>query len=124
MGGLTVSALIGQGGTVLVVLLLGWLVATGRLRTAGNVVEIREDRDARVADAKEQAAVWREAYYKSEAARVENERMLRDSLDNGLAVLHLLESFRDRARNDTCQHSDRPRTPNSASGSSGQANGG
>lgn len=52
--------------------LSGWgvlilLIATGRLRTSQNVKEIREDRDARLAE----AAEWKTAWEKSEETKAQ-----------------------------------------------------
>lgn len=71
------------------------LLLTGRLVPRRTVTDIRDDRDARVSDAKALAEIWREAYRVSESARVEDHELLRQALEGVHTIVHLLESRRD-----------------------------
>lgn len=69
------------------------LIMTGHLRLSREVNDWRADRDARLADAKEQTEVWRQAHAKEQAARSETERALAESLESARVTTRLLESL-------------------------------
>lgn len=84
MGWLDLQFLGDIGSTALVVLFV-LAILTGRLRPQSAVREIREDRDARLAEAKSQyqkaldvAKIWEEAYRTTEAARRDQAKVLDD----------------------------------------------
>lgn len=73
---------IGSTGLLVVFVLA---ILTGRLRPQSTIREMREDRDARIAEAKAQyekaleiARVWEEAYRTTEAARTDQAKVLDD----------------------------------------------
>lgn len=51
-----------QGGAVGLVLAIIWLIALGRLVPRSTLEDVRADRDARVAEANEDAAAWQQLY--------------------------------------------------------------
>lgn len=74
--------------------LSGWgvlilLVVTGRLRTAQNVKEIRDDRDARLAE----AAEWKTAWEKSEETKQQLAGQVSQLLALGQVSAHILGSM-------------------------------
>lgn len=71
------------------------LVLSGRIVPRRVVQDIRADRDARVKEAREQTAIWRQAYQTSEEARMRQHDLLRDALEGVHTITHLLESRRD-----------------------------
>lgn len=79
---------------IALVLTAVWLVLSGRIVPRRVVQDIREDRDARVEEAKQQAAIWREAYRVSEETRQKQHDLLRESLEGVHTITHLLESRR------------------------------
>lgn len=60
---------------------LFWFLMTGRLRTNRAVQEIREDRDVRVAEARQDAADWKEAFRVSEEARHNQDQISKEALE-------------------------------------------
>lgn len=70
------------------------LVLSGRIVPRRVVQDIRADRDARIEEAREQTAIWREAYRVSEEARQKQHDLLRESLEGVHTITHLLESRR------------------------------
>lgn len=70
------------------------LVFSGKLVPRRVVEDIRADRDTRVAEAREQTQIWREAYQVSEAARMQQQDLLRQSLEGVHTITHLLEAHR------------------------------
>jgi hypothetical protein len=70
------------------------LIFTGKLRPKSAIDEIRQDRDARIAEAKEQIAVWREAYRISESARDKSAAALAESLEGLKLAEDALRAFR------------------------------
>lgn len=70
------------------------LLMTGRIRPARAVEEVRQDRDARLADARDQIEIWRDAYRLSEVAREKSETALRESLETNRITVDLLRSVR------------------------------
>lgn len=71
-----------------------YLILSGKLVPRRVVQDLREDRDKRVADAREQTSIWREAYQVSEQARQKQHDLLRESLEGVHTITHLLESRR------------------------------
>lgn len=74
--------------------LSGWgllvlLIATGRLRTSQNVREIREDRDARLAE----AAEWKTAWQKSEETKAQLVSQVSQLLALGQVSAHILKTL-------------------------------
>ncbi len=92
-------------GTVLLILVL--LIATGRLRPKSNVTEIREDRDARLADAQAQRDEWREAYFLSEEARKQSETAFREALEVVRTANAVLSGFREAVHQVAIEANDR-----------------
>lgn len=93
--GLTVTfAGILQSGAIGILSLAVLMLFTGRLFTRRHVDDMRTDRDARIADAKEITQTWRTAYEASEAARRETETLVRESLETSRAVLHIVQALR------------------------------
>jgi hypothetical protein len=71
--------------------LSGWgllvlLIATGKLRTSQNVKEIRDDRDARLAE----AAEWKTAWEKSEETKAQLVSQVSQLLALGQVSAHIL----------------------------------
>jgi hypothetical protein len=62
-----------QGGAIGLVVLVVLLVLTGKLVPRSVVIDIRRDRDDRVAEAKAETRIWREAF---ELARRSNEALI------------------------------------------------
>lgn len=87
-----------------------YLIFSGKLVARRVVQDIREDRDARVEEAREQTAIWREAYRVSEEARQAQHDLLRESLEGVHTITHLLESRRPEL------DARRPDLPNAAGG--------
>jgi hypothetical protein len=71
-----------------------YLILSGKIVARSVVDNIREDRDARVNEAREQTSIWREAYRESEKARQTQHDLLKESLEGVHAITHLLESHR------------------------------
>lgn len=84
-------------GPVAVVIAIAWLLFTGRIRTAREVRDLREDRDARLAEAREQITTWRQAYEMSEAARAAQADLLRETLEVGRTVEQIVRALRQAA---------------------------
>ena len=72
MFGLSVSQVSAGVALVVVLAFVVWLVLTDRLVTRRRLEDVREDRDARVAEAYALAAMWRQAF---ELERTARERM-------------------------------------------------
>lgn len=70
------------------------MILLGYLRPKRAIDEVRQDRDARIADAHEQITIWREAYRLSESAREKNEAALREALEVARAAEDALKGFR------------------------------
>lgn len=92
IGGLS---FIGDVGAVGVLTLFVLAVLTGRLRPQRVVEEIRQDRDARVTEVRQQytaaleiARVWEEAYRTTEKARADQAKVLEE-------LLHTVEYLQD-----------------------------
>lgn len=77
MDGIPWGSLLNDASVVVVIVLMGFFVISGKLRPDRNVQEIREDREIRVNEIRTEADQWREAYFKSEEAR----RELQDSVE-------------------------------------------
>lgn len=82
--------------------LSGWsvlvlLVVTGRLRTAQNVKEIREDRDARLAE----AAEWKTAWQESEKTKAQLVAQNSQLLALGQVSAHILRSLPQEEKPET-----------------------
>lgn len=71
-----------------------YLILSGKIVPRRVVQDLREDRDTRVEEAREQTAIWREAYRVSEEARQKQHDLLRESLEGVHTITHLLESRR------------------------------
>ena len=98
MGGISAALLTG-GGPVGLLALGVWMILTGRLRPHRAVQELRDDRDARLADAKQQIAMWRDAYEKSDKIREAQADLLRDNLEVGRTIESLVRALREAAGN-------------------------
>jgi hypothetical protein len=83
---------------LLIDLLIIWGFISGRIRTALSIREVREDRDARLADKDRQIAEWREAHRGSEDAREVQATALRESLDTTRATVELMRAWRSAAQ--------------------------
>jgi hypothetical protein len=82
-----------QGGFGALVGLGVWLVLTGRLVPRSTLKDLRQDRDDRVAEAKAEAQVWRDAY---ESAKRANEALavqLHQMLEVGHTTSSVLRSL-------------------------------
>lgn len=86
-----------QGGAVAVLIVFVVAILTGRLRPNRAVQEVRIDRDERLADAREQIALWRDAYQISEHNRERQEVLIRDILEISRASAAILEAIREVA---------------------------
>jgi len=67
--GLSLSQVSAGVALVVVVAFVVWLLLTDRLVTRRRLEDVREDRDARVAEAHALAAMWREAFEFERTAR-------------------------------------------------------
>lgn len=61
---------------------------------------MREDHKARILEAREVTDMWKQAYSTSEKARMEDHPMIRESVENGRAILKLIESIREAGEED------------------------
>lgn len=87
------------GGVLLVlVVLVVWGFISGRIRTAVAIKEVREDRDARLADKDRQIQEWRAAHAETEKARVLEAAANREQLEMTRMTLELVRAIRDAAR--------------------------
>lgn len=82
---------------LLIVLLIVIAFIRGWIRTSISIREVREDRDARLADKDVQIAEWREAHRGSEEAREVQATALRESLDTTRATLEMMRAWRSAA---------------------------
>ena len=86
-----------NGGAIGVLVLVVFFIISGRLRPNRSVQEVRQDRDDRLAECREQTQLWREAYELSEHARERQEALLRDVLDAVRTSASVLEAIRQIA---------------------------
>lgn len=99
-----VKALTPAGLLLLLVLLIVTAFMLGWIRPRSAIAEVREDRDARLADKDRQIEQWREAHRGSEEAREVMAAALREALDTGRAQVEMMRAWRtaaDRARNES-----------------------
>jgi hypothetical protein len=91
------GALVGQlsSGTLLLVSVL--MILTGRLRPESNIAEVRADRDARLAEMRDEVAALREALRVSEQAREVQAALAREQLELTRAAVDALQGFRSAA---------------------------
>jgi ABC-type transport system involved in cytochrome bd biosynthesis fused ATPase/permease subunit len=92
-----VKALTPGGLLLLLVLLMAAAFISGLIRPRSAIKEVREDRDARLADKDRQIADWREAHRESEEAREVQAAALRESLEATRATAELLKAWRAAA---------------------------
>jgi hypothetical protein len=82
-----------QGGFGALVALGVWLVFTGRLVPRSTVKDLRKDRDERVAEARAETTVWREAYEASNRANEALYVQLNQMLEVGHTTTSVLRSL-------------------------------
>lgn len=70
------------------------LVMLGFVVPRSVLLQVRQDRDARLADAQQQIVDWREAHRLSETAREKQAEALRESLEVARAAEDALKGFR------------------------------
>lgn len=92
-----VKALTPAGLLLLLVLLVVAAFLTGLVRPRSAIKEVREDRDARLADKDRQISEWREAHRGSEEAREVQAAALREALETGRAQVELIRAWRTAA---------------------------
>lgn len=82
-----------QGGFGLLVAGGVWLVLTGRLLPRSTLEDLRQDRDDRVAEARAETQVWREAYESSKRANEALAIQLNQMLEVGHTANRVLQSL-------------------------------
>jgi hypothetical protein len=92
-----VRALTPAGLLLLLVLMLISAFMLGLIRPGRAIAEVREDRDARLADKDEQIRDWQEAHRVSEAAREKEAESTRIALEASRATADLLRALRTAA---------------------------
>jgi hypothetical protein len=88
---------------LLIVLLIVIAFIRGWIRTAVAIKEVREDRDARLADKDRQIEQWREAHRVSEEARELDATASREQLEQARMTLEIVRAIRaatDRRSNE------------------------
>ena len=88
------SNLTGVSLALAIVFLLFYFLITGKLRTNLAVQEIRQDRDDRVAEAKQQVEDFKEALRVSEEARAVQTEITREALEASRISEDVLRSLR------------------------------
>lgn len=83
------------GAAVSIVLLVAWLVYTGRLVPRRTYDDAKVQADARVREIAAMASVWKQAYQTSEAARVEERSLIHDYASGIRTIITMLETRRD-----------------------------
>lgn len=79
---------------LLLVIMVVWGFISGRIRSAIAVKEIREDRDARLADKDRQIEIWREALRTREEAHGLQDAANREQLEVSRMTLELVRAIR------------------------------
>lgn len=82
-----------QGGFGALVGLGVWLVLTGRLVPRSTLKDLRQDRDDRVAEARSEAQVWRDAYESAKRANEALSVQLHQMLEVGHTTSSVLKSL-------------------------------
>lgn len=77
---------------IVLAFIMGWV------RPRSAVTEIREDRDARLAEVKAERDTWREAHRISEQARELGAEATREQIEVSRAAVDALNGFRSAAR--------------------------
>lgn len=92
-----VRALTPGGLLLLLILLVVAAFLSGLVRPRSAIREVREDRDARLADKDRQIAEWREAHRVSEEAREVQGAGLREAVESMRATAELIKAWRSAA---------------------------
>jgi hypothetical protein len=90
-----IQALTPAGLLLLLVLMLVTAFMVGWIRPGRAIVEVREDRDARLADKDRQIEQWREAHRTLEEARELDAAANREQLELTRMTLELVRAIRD-----------------------------
>ena len=85
---------------VVFILIIGFMVLTGRLRSDRNVQEIRDDRDARITQLIDEISTWREAWHTSEEARGELQSSVETLLELARTTEDILKSLKREGNGD------------------------
>ncbi|MDX3175185.1 hypothetical protein PV382_23330 [Streptomyces scabiei] len=82
------------GGAGALVTLIVLLILRGNLVSRRVLEDVREDRDARVAEILAERNAWREAHRESEAARIEAQNQVGELLELSRVADHVLRAIR------------------------------
>lgn len=88
---------------LVMVLLVVWGFISGWIRSSVAVKEIREDRDARLADKDQLIEILREAHRTSEEARVLEATANREQLETSRLTLEVVRAIRDATGRDRAE---------------------
>lgn len=99
MEAIPIGALTNGIGVVGVILLVFWMIATGRLHIDREVQRMESDHLREIQDIAHDRDEWRAAHRISEQARVEERENTRDLIDGfGTTLTGFLEGFRNAAQ--------------------------
>jgi len=91
---------VASGGAVALVTLVVLLIFFGKLVPRSVLQDVREDRNARIAEVVAERDTWREAHRLSEAARVEAQSQVGELLELSRTADHVLRALRGEVPGD------------------------
>lgn len=100
MSELSGAGILLQGGAWAIVTLIVLLILRGKLVSRSVLDDVRQDRDARVAEAIAEKNTWREAHQQSEAARMEAQAQVGELLELSRTADHVLRAIRGEVPGD------------------------
>lgn len=96
---------VAQGGAVALVTLVVLLIFFGKLVPRSVLEDVRQDRDARIAEALAERDTWRDAHKESETARIEAQNQVGELLELSRTADHVLRALRGEVPGDAMDQS-------------------